>query len=65
MAPRTGSDCGFVGDGGRSVDAAAPPLLSELELVERRAKSGARGSSPDGVGRSWVDRRGPSALAWD
>lgn len=53
------------GAGSRSVDAAAWSLLSELELVERRAKSGTRGFSPDSLGRSWVERRGPSALALD
>lgn len=52
IVTRTGSNCRFVGTGGRSVDAAAWSLLSELELVERRAKSGTRGFSLDSLGRS-------------
>lgn len=49
---RTGRNCRFVCTSGRSVDAAAWSLLSELELVERRAKSGTTGFSPDSFGRS-------------
>lgn len=51
---RAGSYCRFVGSSGRGVDAAAWPLLSELELVERRAKSDTRGFSPGSLaGVEW------------